>query len=526
MNVAGLILVIIFGLIAFGLLGYTMYTNIMVVKKKKEIGDIKLFLKKEGLFALISAFAFMFMIGFCYLLFKISPKPSEVAFALIFYLLTGLSGFLYLNVFVLHYYGLDFKDAYPKVDKWLFRVLMICIPVFLISLLYMTNGFAEYWKYPLPNLLSFKNGLVFSGDGGENGLMGVAIYALTFVGGAIFVYFLVDHKYYQQYGKHGIMESTFLIAFPAGILAGRLGYVIGNYELDFAARIKAGEWWSIFAIWEGGLTILAGAIGGIVVGIIWYLWRRKQYNIWLAMDIVIPCILLAQAIGRWGNFFNCEVHGTVTSASNFSWLPTFIVKNGRFSSTAITLPEGEMYAPLFFIECLVNIAGYFVLAYLFGKLFRKHTELGDLGFGYVVWYGLTRTFMEPLRYSAFNMGTNGYWSWIWAMIFVLVGTLMIVANHLIRYIYRKKHDTYKKDDSAFLKGIISTACILVISLTMIIIGLVNMNQSSFAAKIAFNQYNIGLMLMILGISLVSTLVISIPILLEGIKNKKVEHEAV
>ena len=520
MNTLGLVLVIIFALGAFGLLGYTIYKNILVIKKKKEITDIKAFLKKEGIFALISAVSFTIMLSFCYMLFKISPKGSEVTFTIIFGFLTGLSGFLFINVFILHYYGLDFKDQFPKVDKALFKILICSIPVFLISLLYMTNGFAEYWKYPIPNLLSFKNGFVYSGDGGENGLAGIAFYALTFVGGAIFVYFLIDHKYYQQYGKHGIMESTFLFAFPMGILAGRLGYVVGNFDIDFAHRFKAGEWWSMFAIWEGGLTILAGAIGGIVAGIVWFLWRRKQYSVWLAMDIVIPCILIAQAIGRWGNFFNCEVHGMPTSIDNYAWLPTFIVKNGRFSSTAATLEVGQMYTPLFFIEALVNLAGYFILADFFGKLLRKHTELGDLGFGYIIWYGLTRTFMEPLRYSAFNMGNNGYWSWLWAMVFVLVGTLCIVANHLVRYIYRKTHGTYKVDSSAFLKGIITSSAILVASLVLILIGAINMSKSSFATKIAFSQYNVGLICLILGISLITTLFISVPILIEGIKNRK------
>ena len=89
-------------------------------------------------------------------------------------------------------------------------------------------------------------------------------------------------------------------------------------------------WYKGFMIWEGGLTILGGAIMGIAVGVAWFMWRNKGYSIWIAVDLIVPTILLAQAIGRWGNFFNCEVHGVEMSEQAWSWLPTFIFKNIHF----------------------------------------------------------------------------------------------------------------------------------------------------------------------------------------------------
>ena len=153
----------------------------------------------------------------------------------------------------------------------------------------------------------------------------------------------------------------------------------------------------MFAIWEGGLTILGGAITGIVVGVAWFLWRNKGYNIWLAIDIIVPTILVAQAVGRWGNFFNCEVHGIAMSSEYWKWLPKFILFNSQYSSVSGFAEAGQIYVPLFFIEFVANLLGYFVLAHLFGVKLRKYTQLGDLAFGYVMWYGMTRVLMEPLR---------------------------------------------------------------------------------------------------------------------------------
>ena len=142
----------------------------------------------------------------------------------------------------------------------------------ILSILFLTEGYAAHVKYPLPNGLSFSKGFV-TPDSGEG--TNIAFYALCILSGAIYVYFICDHKLYLEYGKHGIVESTFLVAFPAGILGARIWYVIGNWNMEFAGR----EWWAMFAIWEGGLTILGGAIMGIVVGVAWYMWRNKGYNI-------------------------------------------------------------------------------------------------------------------------------------------------------------------------------------------------------------------------------------------------------
>ena len=456
----------------------------------------------------VFAIGFTVMMGSIYLWAKIHPQPYELATSIIGSLLVSTLGYISLFSFLFHYYGKGKdKGITENIDKWMFRTLMAAFPLFIISIFILTEGYAYYCHYPLVNGISFTKGFVTPASGGSPNL---ALYALCILSGAIYVYFLCDHKFYLQYGKHGILESTFIVAFPAGIIGARLFYVIGNWNVEFAGR----EWWSVFAIWEGGLTILGGAITGIVVGVAWFLWRNKGYNIWLAVDIIVPTILIAQAVGRWGNFFNCEVHGVLMSGEYWKWLPRFIYFNSEYSSVSGYAPAGQIYVPLFFIECISNLLGYFVLAHLFGVRLRKYTQLGDLAFGYVMWYGMTRVIMEPLRDTAFNMGDDGYWSWIWSLVFVIGGALAIAINHLIRFLISKKNVTNK------LPYIIGTGVVGVISIGGIVAAILMMVNSSFAIKLALNQFNNGLIVLALAISLLFGLLITVPPL---IIKKKVEQ---
>ena len=290
------------------------------------------------------------------------------------------------------------------------------------------------------------------------------------------------------------------MAFPAGILGARIFYVVGNWSLEFANQ----PFWKVFAIWEGGLTILGGALMGIVVGVAWFMWRNKGYSIWLAVDIIVPTILIAQGVGRWGNFFNCEVHGNLSPIEYWNWLPRFIVENSRYSTAHYNFaPDGYLYVPLFFIECCTNFLGYFVIAHLFGVKLRKYTQLGDLAFGYIMWYGLTRTFMEPLRDSSFNMGENGFWSWIWSLVFVIASALAIAINHLVRYLRNPKVINQKQ-------YIIGSGCVAIASLALMIPGIILMANNPRSNTLVLNTFNWGLILLFLGISVLFGLIITLP----------------
>ena len=240
------------------------------------------------------------------------------------------------------------------------------------------------------------------------------------------------------------MDTIFLIAFPAGILCARIWYVVGNWNGDgqggpnFGQEIANGNWWKIFAIWEGGLTILGGAVGGILVGSLVFIFRRKYSDLRFAFDAVVPNILIAQAIGRFGNFFNHEVYGQASDMASWPLVPTWIKYNMATAWSNGVPASTQMYAPMFIIEAVLNILGFIVIVYLIPKIWRKGRALGDnLGF-YLIWYGVVRIIMEPMRDPNFNMGADGMWS-IWnSMIYIILGGVAIVTLQIMAYIRKKK----------------------------------------------------------------------------------------
>lgn len=507
------ILFYVFLIISLFLLGYTIYTQIKFVKSKLEKKDYL----KHYKFSLLLMIGFV--ISFTLMMLMVYFYSKLYKTALWYHYLLGIVGALlsswcliiFLSSFILHYYD-NQKDKIK--DKITFYLMMGGFALFLVFLFVMSDGYASLLTYPIINGIKFSSsGVAFTTP--STGTPTIAFYAIAILSGAIFVYFLCDHKMYVQYGKHGLLESTFLVAFPSGIIGARIFYVIGNWH-EFAGR----NWTEVFAIHDGGLTILGGAIVGIVVGVLWFMWRNKGYSIAIGVDMIVPTILLAQAIGRWGNFFNCEVHGVISDIKYWTWLPEIIWRNAQFSSTGPSLiGTNQLYVPLFLIEGIVNVLGYFILSYVFGKLFRKHTEFGDLAFGYVVWYGLTRTFMEPLRDGSFNMGEDGCWSWIWSIVFIAAGVLLIAINHIVRYYVatRKKKETKNYNNN----HLIFTLVLGGISILLMVIGIVIMATNQGPLSISFKPFNIGLIVFIFSLAGLLLASINIPLIIDHFKKREV-----
>jgi len=506
-----MVLFIIGILLFLGGLGFAIYTSIKTVKNTLMKPNYKDLFTRLGIALGVTVLGGLTALCGIHLWVDQSASTFQWLFTLLVGPLFIISLFALINSFILHYYGKTFDK---KIDKILFIILMVCLPLTFISFLYTTNGYASYLTYPLYKAFNFSHGFVGGNESNPDGLT-ITFYALCILTGAISVYFLCDHKMYLQYGKHGIMESTFLVAFPAGIVGARIFYVLG--ELD--SFIEKGFWQHAFNFTEGGLTILGGAVTGIVVGVLWFKWRHKDLNIWLTVDICVPTILLAQAAGRWGNFFNLEVFGAPVNESYFSFLPNIITSNLHYPASTYfdgnliyQLKEGEIWLPLFIIEGTINIFGYCLLAHVFGNRFRKYTELGDLAFGYIVWYGLTRVLLEPLRVREYQMGT---WSWYWSFAFVIVGVLLIGLNHII-----KMHQRNKKGElvirNYYLKGgLISSIVLSSLGIILLGIGLGLMLTNEMVIQVAFDGFNTGLMFTMLGLGLIGALSISLPYFIYG-----------
>lgn len=515
---AFLILMIIFIALSVGLFAFSVYKVVQIVNHpmpktinyKKEITNLLYLIAGAATSAIL---LFIFLVKY-----QSYPLKGGEWFELILgSLLFGLALPSAVNSFILHYYG---KELDEKLKKGLFISLLSSLFVLCVGLLLLTNSFADYLIYPLVNGLSFQDGFVNPAMSAKPNL---AWYAICIISGAVLVYFICDHRYYKEYGKHGILETLFFVAFPAGVIGARVGYVIGEWNHgvnSFAYRVANGEWWAPLAIWEGGLTIISGAIIGIAVGIAFYLWKNRKYSIWLAVDIIVPCILIAQAVGRWGNFFNCEVHGLEVDKSAMWFLPKIVANNAAFSDVAGWASDGKIYLPLFFIESITNLIGYFVIRFAVGKGLRKYLELGDLACLYIAWYGLTRVILEPLRHPSYNMGNDGYWSWFWSIFFFLLAMLLIVINHIVRFIIEEVKHKGITIKHSFLIGAVSAASFVAISSVLIILGAINMAQGIPSNTITFSAFNNGVIMLVVGLSIFLMVFTSLPYIIRGIKVKR------
>jgi len=344
-------------------------------------------------------------------------------------------------------------------------------------LLYM-EGQADYLIYPLANVITFSSkginlintnsssGKTFLNEIGEGFHFQIAFYAIFIISGAFLVLYICDHKLYKKYGHHNLITTCFFIAFPCGIIGARIWYVIGNWTRDGFNLNPA----RIFYIWEGGLAIMGGAIFGIIAGIavmIVYKIVNSRYKVidyLLLVDIIVPTILVAQAIGRFGNFFNNEVHGQVVDISYWNWLPSFIKNNMHYSSSSgsfymygdstnpfsAPLDETHIFAPLFLIEGMVNLFGYFFIEYgimnLFGVKQSKKKDYhagGSLVGWYISWYGLTRVILEPLRSQAYNMGENDDFSLVSAYVMVGGGLFIVLVCIILKILNSKGKFEYQ-----------------------------------------------------------------------------------
>ena len=371
-----------------------------------------------GLMALITILGLILAKGW-------TLSGGEYAMALIGSLFFGLGASALYASFGLNFYKPTLEGRILKIVR---LIMYISIPVIIVFFALASEGVANHLVYPLANRISITEGLVDPFN--RTAQYAVTFYGVLIVGGAIIVYFVADHFFFKKFKRHGILDSTFYIAFPAGLVGARLWYC---YVLEFDTY--ANDFLAVLQVWDGGLAIMGGAILGIITGVTFLLVRRNYINIRWAMDVIVPAILIAQAIGRWGNFFNIEVHGNQVAAASWGFLPSIILNNMAFSSTSGMADPGNIYVPLFLIESLSNLAGYFIITYGIGKGLRKWLSLGDLSMGYLIWYGATRAIMEPMRDGNFEYGE----SWISSFLLIGAGILGIIAFHVYDYIRKKRN---------------------------------------------------------------------------------------
>ena len=374
----------------------------------------------QGLFTIVSSYGIISVKGW-------TLSGGEHALLILGSYIFGSAFAMGLSSFVLYYWRPDFDEKQRKIARIL---TFVAIPLLFIGLLLFTEGFAQHIPLgePLPNGISFTEGLVNSSR--ASGFT-IKFYGILIVVGALFPLAITDHMFYKKYGAHNLADSLFIFAFLMGVVGARLWYcLILEPEKYLSNPIE------ILKITNGGMAIQGGAILGIIAGVSFVLIFRKYIDIRYAMDVAIPTILIAQCIGRWGNFFNQEVYGAALGTDALGFLPT-IIRNNMFI-------DSQFRVPLFLIEGTINLAGYFIIRYLFGKVFKCYVGLGYQSALYLVWYGLVRVILEPLREGfTLNVGSSsayGYMqSWIIAFAMMGAGILLFIAFFIIHKILMKKN---------------------------------------------------------------------------------------
>lgn len=208
-----------------------------------------------------------------------------------------------------------------------------------------------------------------------------------------FLYTYLRGKYHEGVILDDIIDVG-LLTVILGIVGARTYYVLTTLNTH-----RYDSLWDVIAIWEGGIAIYGAIIGGCI-GIL-IMCRIKRIS-WLKMfDMVAPGVMLAQAIGRWGNFFNGEAYGySIGNTTLFDFFgTTHILQSGEgtlFHTLRMGLHNGVFptyYHPTFLYECIWNLLGFALI-----NLFYKHKKFhGQVALLYFTWYGFGRMFIEGFR---------------------------------------------------------------------------------------------------------------------------------
>lgn len=209
-------------------------------------------------------------------------------------------------------------------------------------------------------------------------------YAVFILSGAILAFVLARRKAIQHGYKPEMLEDFFFTMLPIAFIGARIYYCIFEWE----AQGYGENLIRVFYIWEGGLAIHGGLIAAILYA--FYFFYRRGINVLRIGDCIMPYVLIAQIIGRWGNFMNQEAYGEIVSESYFQAFPTFI-KEHMFIG-------GFYRQPMFLYEGIGNIIGLLLILTVFKKFLYK--KRGDMIYAYVAWYGIVRFFVEMFRTDA------------------------------------------------------------------------------------------------------------------------------
>lgn len=258
---------------------------------------------------------------------------------------------------------------------------------------------------------------------------------LIFFGFILSIVFIsIKIKYWYKVPFEPFFYFIF-IAIPVSIIGARAwSYIIGDAKLN-----NVESFFTQFFRFDG-MAIQGGVIFAVISGLIYFplILAKPKYQIRTSLDgkeyiksvstfvyadAIAPCILVGQIIGRWGNFINGEVYGSIATPEQLHWLKVLMpaVYDGMWiTENGVT----TLHQPLFLYESFAN---FFVFIFLYvGIEYIKQHKSGDLAAGYFVGYGIVRIIMEPLRAAQFNYAMT----YVTTAFMIIGGIAFILYNHL------------------------------------------------------------------------------------------------
>ena len=239
-------------------------------------------------------------------------------------------------------------------------------------------------------------------------------YSVLITIAVIIAYFMIYSESKRFNIKSEFIFNMMFWTLIFGILGARIYYVVFNWSY-YSENLS-----EIYKIWNGGLAIHGGIIAGALTIIIYC--KKYKVKVGRIMDLIVPALLLGQALGRWGNFFNGEAYGTIvtrTTLENMKIIPEFVINNMYI--------DGFYHLPMFYFESLWCLLGFFLSLFLRR---RKYIKDGQLVAFYMMWYGAARFVIETFRTDALLF--NGI------RVARVVSILMFIAGLIIQFIQSRK----------------------------------------------------------------------------------------